>query len=251
VTVRPLLAVTHLPVPHLGLVEAVAGREGIPLRRLQIDAGEDFPPLDDVSGVVSFGGQMSVLERDRFPFLVEELRFLEEALGRETPILGLCLGAQLLTVATGGSVVPLDRPYIGWQCLVPLAGARDDTLLSPLRGALDVIEWHLDAIVPSSTSTALAETGGPGCSVFRAGPVAWGSQLHLEVTPEMLSTWLADSKEQRELESSGLDRDAFAEQSRRLLPRQMRGTRPLIERFGRLVVESEQVAASSPRAGPR
>jgi GMP synthase (glutamine-hydrolysing) len=240
---RPLLAITHMPVPQLGLVEAAAKRWNIPLRLLHIDAGEDFPAFDEVSSVVSFGGQMSVRERARFPFLLEQIHFFEEALERETPLLGLCLGAQLLAVASGGSVVRLDRRYVGWQRLVPLAGARDDTLLSRLRGPLDVVEWHLDAIVPSSSSTVLAETGGPGCSVFRAGPAAWGSQIHLEVTPEVFATWLADPEEQRGLESAGLDADAFAEQSRRLLPRQIEGARPLLERFAWFVAEREGAVA--------
>jgi GMP synthase (glutamine-hydrolysing) len=241
---RPLLAITHMPVPQLGLVEAAAERQGLPLRLVHIDAGEPFPSLDEVSGVASFGGQMSVRERDDFPFLLKQVRLLEEALERETPVLGLCLGAQLLAVASGGSVVRLDRRYVSWQTLVPLAGARDDTLLSAQRAPLDVVEWHLDAIVPSSSSTALAQTGGPGCSLFRVGPAAWGSQIHLEVTPEVFATWLADPEEQRGLEQAGVDRTAFAEQSRRLLPRQIEGARPLLERFTSLVAERERLAAA-------
>ena len=86
----------------------------------------------------------------------------------------------------------LDRLYVDWPELVVLPAARGDPLFDRLPDRTVVLEWHVDAIEPPPGATVLAETAGPGCAIFRAGPAAWGSQIHLELTPEMLSGWLSD-----------------------------------------------------------
>ncbi len=243
---RPILVVNHLPGPETGLVDHALRSEGLPLVEVNIFEEPRLPGLEDVAGIVSLGGMMGVPDAAEYPFLAAELELLREALAAETPILGLCLGAQLLATAAGGEVRRLDRRYVGWPELVALPQAHDDPLFSRLPERTVVLEWHEDAIEPPPGATVLAETAGPGCAVFRAGPAAWGSQIHLELTPEMLAGWLSPA-ELDGLAGLGLDSERFAREAPARLRRQGEATGPVIREFARLVRVRE--AGGGPLAG--
>jgi GMP synthase (glutamine-hydrolysing) len=237
--VRPALAITHLPAPQLGLVEAALAERGVPVRPVPIDKGAELPALDGVSAVVTFGGLMGVPDGDRYPFLRAELEMLEQALADEVPVLGLCLGAQLLAKAAGGDAVRMTERYIAWQELERLPAADGDPVFGALPERLPVLEWHLDAVLPPPGSAPVAETSGPGCSVFRVSPLAWGSQIHLELTPEMVGSWLVDPAVRAELSSAGLDPSRFQREARERLPSQMAGGRAVLGRFAQMAAERE------------
>ncbi|MGZ4379881.1 MAG: type 1 glutamine amidotransferase [Gaiellaceae bacterium] len=232
---RPILVVNHLRGPETGLVDDALRGEGLPVVAVNIFDDPRLPELDEISGIVSLGGMMGVPDAAEYPFLSAELELLREALAAETPVLGLCLGAQLLTTAAGGEVRRLDRLYVGWPELVPVAAARDDLVFGRLPDRTVVLEWHRDTIEPPPGATVLAETEGPGCAVFRAGPAAWGSQIHLELTPEMLTGWLSDPAEVEGLEAVGVDVDAFVREAPARLRRQGAATGAVIRAFARLV----------------
>ncbi|MEA2364888.1 MAG: hypothetical protein QOI32_400 [Thermoleophilaceae bacterium] len=196
------------------------------------------PRLREVAGVMSFGGQMSVTELDRHPLLAWERELLEEALQDDVPVLGMCLGAQLLALASGGEVHRMETPYVGWPelWLGPRAGA--DPLVSTLPDGLPVLKWHNDAIVPAHDDQILATTDSPGCAIFRAGRFAWGSQMHLETTPDIFfEEWISDPLEQDALARAGHSLDAFLAETRERLPVQIDASRELFGSF------AEQVAA--------
>ena len=232
---RPILVVNHLHGPETGLVDDALRGEELPVVAVNIFESPSLPGLEEVSGIVSLGGMMGVPDAAEYPFLTAELELLTEALAAETPVLGLCLGAQLLAQAAGGEVRRLDRRYVDWPELVALPSARDDPLFDRLPERSVVLEWHVDAIEPPPGAAVLAETKGPGCAVFRAGPAAWGSQIHLELTPEMLSGWLDDPAERDGLAALGLDVDAFVRDAPARLRRQGEATGAVIREFARLV----------------
>jgi len=233
--VRPILVVNHLRGPETGLVDDALGGEALPVVSVNIFEEPHLPALGEVSGIVSLGGMMGVPDAAEYPFLTAELELLADALAAETPILGLCLGAQLLAKAAGGEVRRLDRLYVDWPELVPLPPAREDPLFGRLPDRTVVLEWHRDTIEPPPGATVLAETEGPGCAVFRAGPAAWGSQIHLELTPEMLAGWLDDPAEVDGLEADGVDVASFVREAPARLRRQGAATGPVIREFARLV----------------
>ena len=112
---------------------------------------------------------------------------------------------------------------------------RGDPLFDRLPDRAVVLEWHEDSIEAPPGATVLAETAGPGCAIFRAGPAAWGSQIHLELTPEMLSGWLSDPAVPDGLEALGLDVAAFVRDAPSRLRRQGEATGAVIREFARLV----------------
>ncbi|HVN62022.1 MAG TPA: type 1 glutamine amidotransferase [Gaiellaceae bacterium] len=232
---RPILVVNHLHGPETGLVDDALRGEGLPVVAVNIFDDPRLPALEEISGIVSLGGMMGVPDSADYPFLSAELELLADALAAETPILGLCLGAQLLARAAGGEVRRLARLYVGWPELVALPPAGEDPLFHRLPGRTVVLEWHRDTIEPPPGATVLAETEGPGCAVFRAGPAAWGSQIHLELTPEMLAGWLSDPAQLDGLEAVGVDVDAFVREAPARLRQQGAVTGAVIQEFARFV----------------
>ena len=161
----------------------MAALRGARLEHVRV--GRDpLPDLGAVDGLVTFGGAESVTEIDRYPALQEETGLLRAAVERELPVLGVCLGAQLLAHALGGSVGRLPRRAVRW---VELARIVDDELVPERVWAL---HWNEDGIEPPPGATELLERGGLGCAAFRIGS-AWGLQFHADVDGPTLDGWYA------------------------------------------------------------
>jgi GMP synthase-like glutamine amidotransferase len=239
----PVLAVTHLArYTKIGL--AATELRGRGLRVLALDSfnHERRPELQEVAAVMSFGGQMSATGAASDPFLSWELRLLEQALENDVPVLGMCLGAQLLARAAGGAVATMERPYVGWPEMRLRDAARDDPVFGILPRRMRVLKWHQDAITPPSPESVVAETDSEGSAIFRAGSSAWGSQMHLETTPDILfDEWLPDPLEVETLRRAGGDPEEFETEARRLLPLQMSASRSVFARFADLVARRQGV----------
>jgi GMP synthase (glutamine-hydrolysing) len=155
-------------------------------------AGAALPPdLDGFGGLLVLGGEVGADDDARAPWLPAVRALLREAVSRELPTLGICLGAQLLAVANGGAVAPNpDGPEFGAQLIAKRAAASTDPLFGPLPITPDVIQWHFDAIVRMPPG-AVQLASSPGCDVqaFRLGRLAWGIQFHIETTPVLVRAW--------------------------------------------------------------
>ena len=178
-----LACLHHLEAPFLGAAEA-------PLRAARLThhdrlAGDRLPDLEEVDGIISLGGAQSVTEIERDPYLLEEAALLREATERGVPVLGVCLGAQLLAHALGGTVRRLPRRAVTWAALRRLA---DDPLTAALPDPMYALHWNEDAIEPPPGAVELLERGGLGCAAFRAGS-GWGIQFHADVDGPTLDAW--------------------------------------------------------------
>jgi len=200
-----------------------------------------LPHVDELAAVVSLGGRESATELDRHPFLAQEVALMRAALQRGVPVLGLCLGAQLLAVAAGGIVSTMESLCLGWPEISALPAAPRDPVFADLISGLAVLKWHEDRIDPPPGATLLASSP-PGTALFRVGPAAWGSQMHLEVTPSMLfDGWLAEADGIAEIEAAGRPIADFRAECRARLPAQMAAARRVLMRFVQL--------AATPGAG--
>jgi GMP synthase-like glutamine amidotransferase len=167
------------PVARLGDWLRAAG--------LELDVSSEARPLDSYAGLVVMGGSQSANDAELEP--VRQL--LRDAVAREVPTLGVCLGGQLLATANGGRVEPdPDQMEIGAGLIAKRQAAATDPLFGSLPITPDVIQWHYDAIrrLPPG---AIQLYNSPVCEnqAFRLGRLAWGVQFHIETTPAMIRDW--------------------------------------------------------------
>lgn len=171
---RPVLIITHLDDHAAGLAREELERAGCPVIEANALDGARLPAPAEISAIVSLGGEMSATDYERQPFLSAEVALMRAALADQTPVLGMCLGAQLLAVAGGGRVSTLDRVYVGWPELSPLASAAGDPLFGDFAPDVPVLKWHEDVIDPPPGAVVLGTTPSPGrpCSELAAPPGA-------------------------------------------------------------------------------
>lgn len=184
---RPtLLAVQHVPWegPHRILDACGALR----VRTVKPLAGQPLPDHDEVAGAVFMGGPMNVDEVERFPALAAEREWLAEGVERGMPVLGICLGAQLLARALGADVRPGEAPEVGFAPVE--ISDSDDPVLGGLAPSSEVLHWHGDVFDLPDGAQHLASSERTACQAFRAGN-AWGVLFHPEADLALVEAWLA------------------------------------------------------------
>ncbi len=232
---KPALIITHLPDRQDGIVREALEAAGCSVIERNPGDSAALPSAQDIAGVVTLGGRQSATRVAQDPFLVAEVDLLQQALEQRVPVLGMCLGAQLLAVAAGGAVSYAGHMNAGWPELSVLPAAADDPLFGPFPARMPVLKWHEDIIEMPPLATELGTTPGPGAALFRVGECAWGSQAHLELTPSMLiEGWTVAPADIAEIEGAGHPIDDFRTESRRHLVTQMAAARPMFTAFGRL-----------------
>ena len=190
------------------------------------------PPreLEAYDAVMTFGGAMNVDDEDRHPWLGPEKRLLAELLERDTPLLGVCLGSQLVSAAAGGSPQRASEPEIGWFEIEVTGEGAVDPLLAGLEPSFEAFEWHSYECGAPERATVLAAT--PVCGqAFRFGPAAWGIQFHPEVTPQIAEDWIDDYRSDADAVRIGVDPEALRAATRKRLDAQMTLGADLCSRF--------------------
>ncbi|MDR7332159.1 glutamine amidotransferase [Roseateles asaccharophilus] len=203
---RTVLAFRHLAFEDLGLLEPLLRERGYS-RFDTRDAGVDV--LDDAAVdaadlLVVLGGPIGAEDEALYPFLTDELRAIERRLASGRPLLGICLGAQLMARALGARVKPMPhrRKEIGFAPLA-LTEAGQASPLAALPAGLPVLHWHGDQFDLPAGLPSLAST--PMCphQAFMAGPKALALQFHLEADPRRIEQWLVGHA--GELAQAGVD----------------------------------------------
>ncbi len=184
---RPtLLAIQHVPweTPH----RILDASQSLVVHTVKPLAGQALPNHDEVAGAVVMGGPMNVDDTDRHPALGAEREWLAEAVRREMPVLGICLGAQLLARALGAEVRPGEKPELGFAPVEVLD--PDDPVLGALAPSTTVLHWHGDVFDLPEGAQPLARSARTEHQAFRRGN-AWGVLFHLEADFALLEAWLA------------------------------------------------------------
>lgn len=181
-----LLVVRHVPWEGPHRISVVLA--DVPQRCVDVLDGHPLPDPSTLAGAVVMGGPMSVNDTDRYPDLAREKAWIEQALFHELPLLGVCLGSQLIAHVLGASVTPAPAAEIGWGPVTVLAA--DDRLVGPLAPETSVLHWHGEQFELPTGATLLARSQQTPCQAFRHG-CAWGLLFHLEADEPLITRWLA------------------------------------------------------------
>jgi GMP synthase (glutamine-hydrolysing) len=180
-----LVVIEHVEDEGPGLIAEIAVALGAEVRRLT--AGDPLPDLEGVSALVVMGGPQSVHSPSRR--LLDEVELLHEGVTRALPILGVCLGAQLLAAACGATVLPGDRgEEVGLGSVTLTGPGRDDPVFAGCAETLPVLHWHGDTFDLPRGASHLARSDVYASQAFRLGR-AYGFQFHLEVDARLLHDW--------------------------------------------------------------
>lgn len=186
------LVVRHIAIEGPGLLTELMQRAGWTLDLRAMDVGDELPrDPGDYQAVVVLGGPMNVYEEHLYPYLKPLDRLLKEAMAREMPVLGICLGAQLMAKALGAAVTKNPVKEIGWYTVTLTDAGRSDPLFAGLEPSLPVFHWHGDTFAIPAGAVHLARAPSCPAQAFRYGRAAYAFQFHLEVTADMVAEWTA------------------------------------------------------------
>ena len=190
-----VLAVVHGANCPSGSFGDLVEERGHELETWAIGSGAPEPPLDEHSAVMLIGGSMHSDQEEYHPWLLEDDAFIRRLLARRVPLLGVCLGAQLVAKAGGGRVYRLDQPEIGWFDVELTDEAARDPVFAGLPRRFAAFEWHCFAFdVPSGIAPLARSRACP--QAFRLGEAAWAVQFHPEVTREIAASWVNEEPEE-------------------------------------------------------
>ncbi len=195
-----ILVFQHVAHEILGTLNPLLKDAGFRIRYVNFGRHpHSRPEIDRYQGLVVLGGPMNVDQIDEYPHLHTELELIEEAMKRDIPILGICLGSQLIAKALGAEVRPSPEKEIGWYQVSPTPEAADDPLLGHFESSEQIFQWHGDMFEVPHSAVHLASS--PSCpnQAFRYNDNVYGFQFHMEVDEHLIERWLQVPHHEREL----------------------------------------------------
>ncbi len=171
-----------------GLYGQALTERGLPLQHVRLPAGDPLPPLEESSAILVLGGYMSAGDTDAYPYLAPLKAYMREAVEREVPLLGICLGGQLLAEALGGAVCINHRSEKGLHDITLTSQGQNDALFVGLPSVFQSFEWHNDSFAVPPGAAHLAATDTCPGQAFRFGK-AYGLQFHPEVDRAIVRDW--------------------------------------------------------------
>jgi len=209
--------IQHHSCEDLGIIADTLSRAAISPRYIRSFEGQSVPKeIGDAAGLIVMGGPQSVYEQDKFPFLRDEMRLIEDALKHTRPVLSICLGSQLLAATLGANVYPGRQKEIGWHRISLTDFAANDALFLGEPSSLTAFHWHGDTFDLPRGATLLAYSALTARQAFRYGQNAYGLLFHMEVSLPQVLTMVETFAD--ELQSAGLNGTAIKLNAHTYLP---------------------------------
>jgi GMP synthase (glutamine-hydrolysing) len=185
---KMVYALQHVATEPMGGIADALTERGIDAQYVRPFAGEPVPKsMSDAAGLVVMGGPMGVYEQDAYPFLSDEIRLIESALEQEKPVLGVCLGSQLLASALGATVRKGAQKEIGWRAVTLTEAATRDELWQAVASPFTAYHWHGDVFDLPHGAESLASSAQTVYQAYRYGRNVYGFLFHMEATPQIVT----------------------------------------------------------------
>jgi len=237
------LAIQHVAAEPPNLIVAALASAGVRLDVARVDRGDAVPEdAAELSALVLMGGPMSVADAGRLEHLRREMRLVESALEHDIPVLGVCLGSQILAHVLGARVAPAGFLELGWLPVSLTPEAARDPLLGACPPRFTALHWHGDAFDLPRGAVHLARSDRTAVQAFRHGR-AWGLLFHLEADTAQVEEMAHAFAE--EVARGGASAAMLADDARRETPASRRIGHEVFGRFARLAVPRSPNAGAS------
>jgi GMP synthase (glutamine-hydrolysing) len=184
----------HHRVENLGTIAEALEGAALAWQYIRVHEGHPVPrEMKGAGGLIVMGGPMAAYQADRYPFLRDEMVLIEQAVTEELPVLGVCLGAQIVAAALGAKVTrnPAGKE-IGWYPVTLSDAALEDRLWRGVAPTITPFHWHGDIFELPAGAVSLASSEKTPCQAFRYGNSVYALQFHIEVTPESVAAMAAE-----------------------------------------------------------
>lgn len=197
---RKVIVFQHVAHSILGTLNPTMKEHGLRMKYVNFERDpEGQPSLDKYNGLIVLGGHMGVYEAEKYLHIKTELKLIEEALKKEIPILGICLGAQLLAHVLGSPVRKHTQKEVGWCDITLTEEGIKDPLFKHFSPTEKIFQLHGDTFDIPASATHLAHSTICPSQAFRYGDKVYGLQFHLEADAPMIERWMNNPRNQQEL----------------------------------------------------
>ena len=247
---QKILVLQHALNEDLGTLGEELSKAGLTWETLMISETTVFPSsvkLEGYGAMIILGGPMGVYETEKYPWLHKEIMIIQEFLRQKKPILGICLGAQLIAAAAGARVSPGTKPEIGWAPI-----RLDDWYYkrNPLFFQIDpkkahmVFHWHGDTFEIPSEGYRLAWNDHYKNQAFCFNGNAIGLQFHVEMTEKMIREWISSEWSQMQIRAAGGDPEQILAESAKYLPGMKDLAHKIVYGFASLIRDNRKSVAA-------
>ena len=246
---RKILVFQHVAHKILGTLNPTLKSSRLNMRYVNFERTPDeHPSVQKYNGLIILGGHMGVYEADKYKHIRVEMQLIEEALKKNIPILGICLGAQLLAHVLGAPVRKNIEKEIGWCDIDLTYDGLKDPLLSHFKPREKIFQLHGDTFDIPQSATHLAQSDICNGQAFKYGDKVYGLQFHLEVDKPMIQRWLDNPRNYDEMFSyqQNFSKEQISLDTEEFLPHSMDLSRQTFEKFiGLFSLKQKQIRLGS------
>ena len=229
------LIIRHIDIEGPGMLGEFLASKGIPMDFIGLEKGDRLPgDIGDYGFIVILGGPMNVYEEDKHPFLKDEDRLIKDAIKKEIPLLGICLGAQLIAKAAGAKVYANPVKEIGWYDISLTEEGLKDPFFNGLEREFPVFQWHGDTFSIPEGGQLLVSSSLCKNQAFKFRS-AYGLQFHVEVTPDIIKSWIDSYQTELALLKGIIDPVRIIEDTTKKLPGYISDSETIFENLNQIL----------------
>ena len=217
---RKVIIFQHVAHKILGTLNPTLKEHKLNIRYINFERTPDeSPTLQKYHSLIVLGGHMGVYQAEKYQHIKTELRLIEEALKKDIPILGICLGAQLIANVLGAKVRKHIEKEIGWYDVQFTPDGQKDKLFNHFNSSEKLFQMHGDTFDIPSGAIKLASSKTCESQAFRFGEKVYGLQFHLEVDEPMIHRWLSYENNIKDMHEYNFSTDLIKEETLKFAPR--------------------------------